>query len=93
MLFSTVVATLHTYISTHPEQVAYLALTILTALTAVFKPKTAEAYAAMNPYAAAAWKVLAIILPDVAKLVKVLPQLVNGGDPSKEPAKSEESGK
>jgi CBS domain containing-hemolysin-like protein len=92
MLFSTLVATAHTYIVTHPEQVAYIVLTILTALTAVFKPKTPEQYAAMNPYAAAAWKVAATLLPDVVKFSKVLPQLLKGSsDPSKEPAKSEES--
>lgn len=81
------------YLSTHHDQIVQACgalLAICTVLTAIFKPKSTDAYAAMNPRAAAFWKVMATVLPDLVKLSKVLPQLLNGtSDPSKDPAKSD----
>lgn len=63
------------FLKSRPELVA---MAISMIVTALFKPRTEEEYAGMNPYLAKALVILAAIFPDPVKLTKLLTTAATG---------------
>lgn len=66
------------YIKSHPEITIFIIGGLINAL---FKPRTPEEYASMNPYLAKAFVLLGAIFTDPVKVNKLITEIVTGKPP------------